>query len=66
MVYSPEDYRKGFTGYAVFRELHSCCLGHHKLGDEEQWEVRLVRPVEAIVCRISHAVSCSVGSPEEF
>ena len=56
VVYSPEDCRKAFTGYVVFRELHPCCLEHHKLGDEEQWEIRLVRPVEVMVWRMSHAV----------
>lgn len=56
VAYFPEDCRKGFTGYALFRELHSYCSEHHKLGDEEQWEIRLVRSVEVIVWRMSYAV----------
>lgn len=47
-----EDCRKGFTGYAVLREEYSFCVEHHKLRDDEQWEIRLDRSVEVIMWRM--------------
>lgn len=55
VMYSIEDGRNGFTGYAVFREHYSVCLENHKLQDEEEWEVRLKRSVEVIVRRMLNA-----------
>lgn len=51
-VFPTEDYRKGFTGFAVWAEEYLVCVELHKLCGEEPLEVRLERSVEVIVWRM--------------